>query len=76
MLYCVCSLQPEEGAPRIAAALDRHPDLRRRPIAAGESGVEAEWLTTDGDLRLLPTGLDGQGGMDGFFIARLEKGAP
>ncbi len=73
LLYCVCSLQTEEGLPRVTAALDRHGDLHRRPITAGESGIAADWLTADGDLRLLPTGLDAEGGMDGFFIARLEK---
>ena len=36
ILYCTCSLQPEEGPERIAAALQRHPNLMRVPIKANE----------------------------------------
>jgi 16S rRNA (cytosine967-C5)-methyltransferase len=73
LVYCVCSLQPEEGPQRIAAFLARHANGTRRPIAAGEIGGLAELITGDGDLRTLPCHLAARGGMDGFYAARLVK---
>jgi 16S rRNA (cytosine967-C5)-methyltransferase len=79
LVYCTCSLEPEEGPRQIAALLARHADLRRHPIAAGEIGGEASWLTPDGDLRTFPfhtpSVLPNRGGMDGFFAARLIRAA-
>ena len=73
LLYCVCSLQPEEGPERIAAALKRHAGLARAPLQETEVFGLSELLTADGDLRTLPCHLAGEGGMDGFFAARLVK---
>jgi 16S rRNA (cytosine967-C5)-methyltransferase len=73
LVYCVCSLQTIEGAPRVEALLARHGDLKRQPIAPGEAGLEAEMVTAEGDARLFPFHLDDKGGLDGFFIARLVK---
>ncbi|CAN1723314.1 16S rRNA (cytosine967-C5)-methyltransferase [Hyphomicrobium sp. 1Nfss2.1] len=75
LLYCTCSLEPEEGANQIVRFLERHPNFKRRAIVAGESGVEPEWLTRDGDLRTLPSQLSfaqpEMSGLDGFYAARL-----
>jgi 16S rRNA (cytosine967-C5)-methyltransferase len=75
LLYCTCSLEPEEGPQQIEGFLARHPHFARKPIIAGESGVAADWLTPDGDLRTLPFHLPGPqpelSGMDGFYAARL-----
>ncbi|WP_041793785.1 RsmB/NOP family class I SAM-dependent RNA methyltransferase [Pararhodospirillum photometricum] len=73
LIYGVCSLQPEEGAPRVAAALARHADLARRPLTPGETGLRPDMITPEGDARLLPCHLEDLGGMDGFFVARLVK---
>jgi 16S rRNA (cytosine967-C5)-methyltransferase len=77
LMYCVCSLEPEEGQNQIAALLRRNPDLERAPIEAGEAGVAAEWLTEAGELRTLPCHLPDPNprlaGMDGFFAARLTR---
>lgn len=77
LVYCTCSLEPEENEHAIAALLDRHPNLRRRPIAAGEIGGLAEALNPNGDLRTLPYHLADsdprQSGLDGFYAARIEK---
>jgi 16S rRNA (cytosine967-C5)-methyltransferase len=77
IVYCVCSLEPEEGEAQIAAVLRRNPDVRRLPVAAEEIGGLAECLTPSGDLRTLPCHLWGdnprRSGMDGFFAARLMK---
>jgi 16S rRNA (cytosine967-C5)-methyltransferase len=72
LVYAVCSLQAEEGAARIAAALARLP-LRRDPVTADEVPGLAEAITPDGCLRTTPALWPERGGMDGFFIARLRK---
>ena len=77
MVYCVCSLEPEEGVYQIAALLARKPGVARKPITAKEVFGHAEFLTADGDLRTLPLYLSDPdprwGGLDGFYAARLTK---
>jgi 16S rRNA (cytosine967-C5)-methyltransferase len=73
LVYCVCSLEPEEGPWAIDALLARTPALRRRPIADDEVSGLAETISPQGDLRTLPCHLIEAGGLDGFFAARLEK---
>ena len=77
LIYCTCSLQPEEGAEQVERFLARHPGFHRRPIVAGESGIAPEWLTAIGDLRTLPFHLPGAqpelSGLDGFYAARLVR---
>ena len=73
LVYCVCSLQREEGPDRIAALLKRGAPVARRPISAAEIGGLAEAVTPDGDLCTLPSHLAAQGGMDGFYAARLVR---
>jgi len=72
LVYAACSLQPEEGPDRIAAALARRADIHRVPILASELGGAGELISADGDLRTLPRHWDDRGGMDGFFAARLK----
>jgi len=73
LVYCTCSLQPEEGEKQAAAALARHPGLTRLPVTAAETGLPAA-ITRDGDLRTHPAMLSAEGGLDGFFAARFRKG--
>ena len=73
LLYCVCSLQPEEGPERITAALARHGDLKRAPLGGADVFGLRALLTPEGDLRTLPCHLAEEGGMDGFYAARLVK---
>jgi len=78
LVYCTCSLEPEEGEAQIARFLARHPDYRRVPIAAAEIGGHAELIDADGDLRTLPCHLADEaparrGGLDGFFASRLRR---
>ena len=78
LVYCVCSLEPEEGLAQIEALLRRDPDLRRLPIEVGECGVGADMLSAQGDLRTLPSQMRGDtprlSGLDGFYAARLQRG--
>ncbi len=77
LIYCTCSLEPEEGEEIVAALLEREPALRREPLTAAEVFGCAEFLSKDGDLRTLPCHLPDAdsrlAGIDGFFAARLRK---
>jgi 16S rRNA (cytosine967-C5)-methyltransferase len=79
LLYCVCSLEPEEGMDQVAAFLAQQPGFRRRAIAGSEIGGLSDLLTSDGDLRSLPCHLSNPdprlSGLDGFYAARLERSA-
>lgn len=79
LVYCVCSLEPDEGTARIEALLARGAGASRVPVAAGEAGIAAEWITPAGDLRTLPMHLPNErqelAGMDGFYAARLRMPA-
>lgn len=73
IVFSTCSLQPEEGPERIAALLARGAPVRRLPIAAEELPGLAEAATAEGDLRTLPGMPAAEGGLDGFYAARLER---
>ncbi len=71
-IYAVYSLQPEEGAPRIEAAIARG-GVRLDPFRPEELAALPEALTKEGFLRTYPGLWRDRGGMDGFFAARLIK---
>lgn len=77
LVYCTCSLEPEEGEQVVESALADTTELRRVPITANEVAGLAELITEAGDLRTLPCHLPHQdprlGGLDGFYAARLER---
>ena len=72
LIYAVCSLQPDEAAPRIAAATASG-RLRHDPFTAAELATLPEALTAEGFLRTHPGLWPNRGGMDGFFAARLVR---
>ena len=72
LVYAVCSLQPEEGILRVAAACARL-GLVHAPFSAEELTNIPEARTADGFLRTYPGIWAERGGMDGFFAARLQK---
>ncbi|MBR0692541.1 RsmB/NOP family class I SAM-dependent RNA methyltransferase [Bradyrhizobium lablabi] len=77
LVYCTCSLEPEEGEHAIAALLADESGLRRVPVRKDEVAGLEEIITADGDLRTLPCHLPHAdprlGGLDGFYAARLVK---
>ena len=73
LVYCTCSLEPEEGPRRIEALLRCGAPIARRRIFPEEVGGRPDWITTEGDLRTLPCHLPEYDGVDGFFSARLIK---
>jgi 16S rRNA (cytosine967-C5)-methyltransferase len=77
IIYCTCSLEPEEGEAQVEALLERQPQVRRQPITAAEVGGCAEFVTAAGDLRTLPCHFPDSeprmSGLDGFYVARLVR---
>ena len=77
MVYCVCSLEPEEGVNQIDALLARNANVARKPITAQDVFGQADFVTAAGDLRTLPQYLPDPepqwSGLDGFYAARLVK---
>ena len=77
IVYCTCSLEPEECEKQIEDLLERNKSVSRKPILADEISDLEEAITEKGDLRTLPFMTPGGGsthsGMDGFYAARLMK---
>jgi len=73
IVYCTCSLQPEEGERQIEALLASGAPVQLDPIKPAEAGALSHVVTEQGYLRTLPCHLADQGGMDGFFAARLRR---
>ncbi|MDP5366190.1 MAG: methyltransferase domain-containing protein [Paracoccaceae bacterium] len=72
LVYCTCSLLPDEGEVQVDEALERHPGLRVDRDALDLPGIDKGWITSEGGLRLRPDFWAEQGGMDGFYIACLR----
>jgi 16S rRNA (cytosine967-C5)-methyltransferase len=79
VVFCTCSLEPEEGVNHVNKLLNVNTGLKRRPILALEAGGEPDWISREGDLRTLPFHLPRPkielSGMDGFFASRLVRKA-
>lgn len=73
IVYCTCSLQREEGEAQIEALLKSGLPVTLDPIKPSEAGALSAVVTREGYLRTLPCHLAEQGGMDGFFAARLRR---
>jgi len=77
LVYCTCSLEPDENEAIVANLLAHAPKVRRAPIAAAEVFGCAEFISKDGDLRTLPCHFPDSdsrfAGIDGFYAARLLK---
>ncbi|MCB4379613.1 RsmB/NOP family class I SAM-dependent RNA methyltransferase, partial [Synechococcus sp. MU1644] len=73
MVFCTCSLLPDEGEVQVEEALGRHPSLTVDRDALDRPGIDPAWITEEGGLRLRPDHWADQGGMDGFYVACLRK---
>ena len=73
LIFCTCSLLPDEGEVQVDEALERHPDMHVDKDAVLVADVDPNWATTEGGLRLRPDYWSDLGGMDGFYIASLRK---
>jgi len=73
LVYCVCSLEREEGETQIIAFLRRNAAFKTAPADPVAVGAPPEALTPEGWLRILPSMWAEKGGVDGFFVARLDR---
>jgi 16S rRNA (cytosine967-C5)-methyltransferase len=73
LVYCTCSLEPQEGVERIEALIDADASVKRLEVAPDEIGAQPQWITPEGDLRTLPCHFGEYDGIDGFYCARLVK---
>lgn len=73
IVYCTCSLEPEEGEMQIRQLLKNNSKVVEMPVTKIEAGGFTELLNESGQLRTLPCHMAEIGGMDGFFAARLRK---
>lgn len=72
LVYCVCSLQPEEAEYQIRHLLALQ-GAELIPADAGKLHLPSEAVAHDGALRTLPSMWSGRGGMDGFFAICVQK---
>ena len=76
LVYCVCSLEPEEGEGVARAFLASRDDFSLMPIGADEVPECLSMAVTGaGHVRTTPAMLAASGGCDGFFAARFHKKA-
>ncbi|SIT83371.1 RsmB/NOP family class I SAM-dependent RNA methyltransferase [Pontibaca methylaminivorans] len=73
LVFCTCSLLSAEGEAQLERALATLPGAAADRAALMRPGVEPGWITPPGGLRLRPDYWPDIGGMDGFFIARLNR---
>lgn len=74
LVFCTCSLLREEGEDQVRAALTRLPGATIDRDALNRPGIDPDWITDEGGLRLRPDFWADRGGMDGFYMACLRKG--
>lgn len=74
LVFCTCSLLPDEGEVQVEEAVERWADVTVDRDAVLVDGVDPDWVTEEGGLRLRPDYWADKGGMDGFYVALLRKG--
>ena len=70
LVYATCSLAKIEGESQINHFLQTHPQWQILPILSPELQNS---LTKEGFLRILPQHFKHLGGIDGFFVAMLQR---
>lgn len=70
LVYATCSLAKEEGEKQINRFIKAHPEYTILPIKIPHT---ENMLTKEGFLRILPQHLKNFGGIDGFFVAVLQR---
>ena len=75
LIYCVCSLETDEGEDQVDWALGALPGLELHPITPEELPGLEQAVTPSGLVRTHPAMMPGghDGGMDGFFVARFRR---
>lgn len=73
LIYSVCSLEKEEGENQIVDFIKKNSKFIIDPIKESEIDITKKAITKEGFIKTLPFFNSEEGGMDGFFIARLIK---
>ena len=73
LVFCTCSLEPEEGEAQAAAFLRRAPEFRLAPVDPAALGLPETAAAPSGGLRLTPALWEHEGGMDGFYAVRFDR---
>lgn len=74
LVYSVCSLERQEGEEILSRFLEENQAFTVDPPKPGEL-PDFVTPTREGWVRILPGLLEDQGGLDGFFVARLVRTA-
>lgn len=72
IIYSVCSLEPREGEEVLKGFLNANSEFQIDPPKAGEL-PDFVVISPEGCVRILPGLIEEQGGLDGFFMARLVR---
>ena len=73
LVYCVCSLEREEGEAQAQGFLKRHEGFTAADVDPVALGVYAASKSPSGGLRLLPSSEEPAGGLDGFYAVRFDR---
>jgi len=73
LVFCTCSLLPDEGECQIEEALTRTPELYVDRDSLNHTFIDTLWHSDEGGLRLRPDFWSSLGGLDGFYIAVLRR---
>ena len=73
LIYCTCSLLPQEGEHQVHKLLSNFRELRVDKYLPNDLVFLEAYRTHEGGLRLLPNHFAEMGGTDGFYIAKLVK---
>ena len=77
LLYSVCSISRAEGEEQIKKFLNVLPNFSLIPIKTEDISRYGQWaeniITSEGYIRTLPYMYSAKGGMDSFFIAKMQR---
>lgn len=74
LLYCTCSMQKAEGEDVINGIIaEKDSSFRLAPIEKSEISDIDNFVDNQGFVRVFPFYLEENGGLDGFFVARLIR---
>ena len=77
LVYSVCSIAKAEGEEQIQNFLAQNPNFKIIPITEADVSIFGAWsdnfILEDGTIRTLPYYAKNIGGMDAFFICKLQK---
>jgi 16S rRNA (cytosine967-C5)-methyltransferase len=77
LVYCTCSLSPQEGERQVFKFLRANENFVLSPITAEDLFRQEQFITPAGLMRCLPSmAIGNSSGLDGFFAARLVRLSP